>query len=140
MNKSVSEIPRDTLLDALEGRSEPKRTIDGDVAERLRAGQERLTRTWLWLQGLEEWTEGQEFKFWLNYEKWDRMEREAREAGEIEGCPIGPGGCHEDAPIRCGHCASEKVIQTPDVPADAPASNAVDCRTSAIMGRFQTWN
>jgi hypothetical protein len=100
----------------------PNRTIDSDVAERLRAGQERLTRTWLWLQDLEEWPEDREFKFWLNYEKWDRMEREAREAGQIEGCPIGPGGCHEDAPIRCGHCASEQVPHTPDMPADAPAA------------------
>jgi hypothetical protein len=128
MNQSVSQIPRDTLLEALEGRSEPKRTIDGDVAERLRVGQERLTRTWLWLQDLEEWPEKQEFDLWLNYEKWDRMEHQAREAGQIEGCPIGPEGCDEDAPIRCGHCASEQVAQTPDVPADAPASKAIDDR------------
>jgi hypothetical protein len=128
MNKSISEVPEHSILDVLEGRSEPKRSIDGDVAERLRVGQGRLTRTWLRLQDLEDWPEGQDFKFWLDYEKWDRMERQAREAGQIEGCPIGPGECHEDAPIRCGHCASEKVVQTPDMPADAPAAKAVDDR------------
>jgi hypothetical protein len=116
-------MPEHSILDILEGRSEPNRSIAGDVAERLCAGQKRLTRTWLWLQDLEDWSEDQEFKFWLNYEKWDRMEREAREAGQIEGCPIGPEGCNEDAPIRCGHCAGEKVDHTPDIPADAPAAH-----------------
>ncbi len=112
----------ESILNALEGRSEPKRPIAGDVADRLRAGQQALVKKWTHLRDLEEWTEEQEFFFWLSYEKWDRLERQAREAGQIEGCPIGPEGCHENAPIRCGCCAGENVVHTPDMPTDTPAT------------------
>ena len=111
-----------SILDILEGRSESERPVAGDVADRLRAGQQALIKKWTRLRDLEEWTEEQEFFFWLSYEKWDRLERQARETGQIEGCPIGPEGCHEDAPIRCGCCAGGEVVHTPDMPMDAPAT------------------
>ncbi|MCH7800795.1 MAG: hypothetical protein IIC24_04530 [Chloroflexi bacterium] len=114
-----------SILEMVEGRSGEKRIIAVDVAERLRVGQDRLTRMWLRLRDLEDWTEKQEFNFWLNYEKWDRLERQARESGQIEGCPIGPKGCHEDAPIRCDHCAGEKAVHTSDMPGDGSQGQAV---------------
>lgn len=124
MNKSVSQIPNDPLLDALEGRPVETRSVDGDVAERLRVGQEWLTRKWVQLRDIEDWTEDQETLFWLNYEKWDRMERQARQSGRIAGCPIGPEGCHKDAPIRCDHCAGENVVHTSDMPVDSKDGQA----------------
>jgi hypothetical protein len=113
-----------SILTELAGRSGEKPPVAGDVAERLRAGQTALTRRWLQLQDLEDWTEKQETLFWLNYDKWDRMERQARESGRIAGCPIGPDGCHKDAPIRCGHCAGGNVVHTPDMPADSKDGQA----------------
>ena len=40
---------------------------------------------------------------------WVEIDRAARAAGRLQGCPIGPEGCDPGAPVRCGHCGGPAV-------------------------------
>ena len=80
---------------------------------RLRAGQDWLVKTWVELREVDVWPPEREAAFLRSYDSWDFLERHARADGKLQGCPIGPRGCHPDAPIRCGHCARALVNPQP---------------------------
>ena len=102
-----------TILSDLTGRDPGSRNLKPAPVDlkRLRKGQRWLTATWRRLRDLAEWGPGEGAEFYKSLDAWDRKERAARDSGQLEGCPIGPGGCDPETPVRCGHCANAVADQ-----------------------------
>lgn len=92
----------ESMLDKLDRGQTPSDPELTKALVRLVNGQRWLVDTWHRARDQEQWEDVD--LFWRSYNAWDRLEIETRARWMLKTCVIGPGGCEEDAPIRCDYC------------------------------------
>jgi hypothetical protein len=68
-----------------------------------------LVERWRYMRDRLDMAEVAEKKFAHRLVAWDEWDLELREKFSYEGCPIGPRGCHMDAPVMCRSCGDKKA-------------------------------
>jgi len=94
---------RQYKAEIVEALRHPSSAVD-HYAERLTKGIEWLIACW---EKLDEDPHNEKIReaFSRNLSLWDGLEAELRRViPEFRGCPI--GGCKDEAPVRCDHCAA----------------------------------
>ena len=89
--------------------------LPDELIRRLRSGQAWLIRHEADLRG----SQSQFGRFLDVLDTWDRMDEELRGMG-FEGCPIGPGGCPAETPVKCRHCGDAEGLGQ-EAPKNPPA-------------------